>query len=237
MNKRTAQLATLLALAAGLTGFRSEVQTSATSNTPLVRKVETKTRTNMSHCNWYALGWIGAGQTKSLDDIMQQMTAGADGMVDISVESSTTNLAVVAWQCWRVAGTPFSWGAPLYNPPASEAAAVTEGSSEATDAASAPAEAPAVAAPPPPPMAVIVPPPHPKAMPLTERLLKLIGAKRPESDDDYRRLCSEVWTLRQQNKFSDATMLKMARKGASQVAPGSDLLTVLKAGVAASAGN
>ena len=32
-------------------------------------------------------------------------------------------------------------------------------------------------------------------------------------------------------------MLKMARKGASQVAPGSDLLTVLKAGVAASAGN
>ena len=70
-----------------------------------------------------------------------------------------------------------------------------------------------------------------------KRLLKLIGAKRPESDDDFRRLCSEVWTLRQKNKFSDAKMLKMARVGSSKVAPGSDLLTVLKAGVAASSGN
>ncbi len=237
MDKRTVQLAALLTLASGLTGFRSEVQTSATSNTPLVRKVETKTRTNMTHCNWYALGWIGAGQTKSLDDIMQQMTAGSDGMVDISVESSTTNLALVAWQCWRVAGTPFSWGAPLYNPPATQGEAVAEGAPETAEAPSEPAEAPVAAAPPPSPMAVIVPPPPPKAIPLTERLLKLIGAKRPESDDDFRRLCSEVWTLRQQNKFSDAQMATMARKGSGKVAPGSDLLTVLKAGVAASSGN
>jgi len=87
------------------------------------------------------------------------------------------------------------------------------------------------------PLAVILPPPPPKAIPLTERLLKLIGAKRPESEDDFRRLCSEVWTLKEQNKLSESQMVQKARIGSSRVAPGSSLMSVLNAGVAAGAGN
>lgn len=228
MDKRSLRLGALLLLASGLTGFRSESQSAATSNTPLVRKVVPKTRTNMAHCNWYALGWIAAGTPKTLDDMVQQMTAGTDGMIDISVEASTTNFGVVSWHCWRVAGTPFSWGAAFSGVPA-----MPEDEQKEAEPVAAEPEPAAPAA----PLAVILPPPPPKAIPLTERLLKLIGAKRPESEDDFRRLCSEVWTLKEQNKLSESQMVQKARIGSSRVAPGSSLMSVLNAGVAAGAGN
>lgn len=230
MDRKALQLGTLVLLAAGLTGFRIESQSSTTSNTPLVRKVVPKTRTNMVECNFYGLGWIPIGTPKSLDDVAQQMTAGADGLIDVSVESASTNFILVSWQCWRLAGTPFTWGSPLSAP----AAVAEDGASQ--DAPAQAEEAAPTPVVPAGPTVSVVPPAPPKAEPHTKRLLTLIGAKRPESDDDYRRLCSEVWTLRMTNGFSESQMIQVARVGSSKVAPGSDLMTVLKAGVAAGAG-
>jgi hypothetical protein len=233
MGSRALQLTTLALLATGLTGFRIESQSASTSNTPLVRKVDTKTRTNMTHCNWYAAGWIPVGQTKSLDDMIRQISAGSDGLIDITVDSSSTNLGIISWHCWKVAGTPFAWGGALSTPPA----VATEGTpTEGTPTDAAPEAAAAPPAAPAGPVISVVPPPPPKAEPHTKRLLDLLGATRPESDDDYRRLCSEVWTLRMQNKLSESQMIQLTRSGSGLVAPGSDLMSVLRAGLAAPAG-
>lgn len=234
MGSRALQLTTLALLATGLTGFRIESQSASTSNTPLVRKVDPKTRTNMTHCNWYAAGWIKVGQTKSLDDVVRQISAGSDGLIDITIDSRTTNLGLISWHCWKVAGTPFSWGGALSMPP-DPATDGTQAEGAQTDAAPEAEGTQADAAPEAPvgPVISVVPPPPPKAEPHTKRLLDLLGTKRPESDDDYRRLCSEVWTLRMQNKLSESQMIQLTRTGSSLVAPGSDLLSVLRAGLAA----
>jgi hypothetical protein len=236
MDNRALRLGTLFLLASGLTGFRIESQTAAVSNTPLVRSVKPKTPTHMSQCNFYAFGWIPLGEVRSLEDLTQQMTAGTDGLIDVSVESSTTNFLAVSWHCWRLAGTPFSWGGALSAP-----VATAEGgppASGAPDDEAAKTEAAEAVTPGAPVTAAIsvVPPAPPKAEPHTQRLLKLIGTQRPESEDDYRRLCAEVWNLRMQNKLSEDQMVQLARAGSSKVAPGSDLMTVLRAGMAAGAG-
>jgi len=238
-SKNARQLGLLLTLAAGLMGFRNVSMSSSASDTPLVRTVESKTRTNATKCSFYALGWIPTSEPTTLDGFLREMAAGTDGMTDVTVESSSTNLLLVSWQCWRIAGTPFSWGRPLVAPVAAPAA---DGSAPVTpDGATADAE-PAVANPaapeqpaaepaPVPVAAQILPPPPPQAAPLTERLLKQIGVKKPESEDAFRQLCTEVWNLRQQNKLNDRDMVQVTRSGQGKVAPGSDLMTILKAGL------
>jgi len=230
MRSSTQRLVLMASLAWSLVGFRHVEMTSTPSTTPLLRPVDATTPTNFKQCNFFALGWIPVTEKTTLDAIIQQMSAGADGLVNVSVDSATTNFGLISWQCWKVAATPFTWR-PDPPPP------VPEGQAQADE--SAPADAATATTPEAAPVAVstgtivadVSAPPPTKAEPLTARLLSQLGLKRPDENDAYQQLITDVWNLRQQHGLSDRDMVQTARVGAGKVAPGSDLLTVLRAGL------
>ena len=247
MRSSPLRLAGLALLATGLTGFTIPIPLpghqveahTTTSTTPLVRPVQTTTRVNYKKCEWFMLGWIPLTQDVTLAGIVSELSAGSDGMVDVSVESHSYNAILVAAQCWRVAGTPFEWievpVVPIVadgNTPPENTGGPQPDPQEAAVEDQAPPEqtTPVV-------MADLSAPPPPKAEPLTARLLSQLGLAKPTDADAYRALVAEVWNLRQKNKLADRDMVQRARLGASKVAPGSDLMTVLHAGAADPSGD
>ncbi len=242
MTKRALYMATLGGLSFSPPGFSQPIplpfpdqQTEThitSSSTPINRAIVPATRVNYKKCEWFLFGWVPLGEDISMAGIVSQLSAGSDGLVDISVESKNYNAILVAGQCWRVAGTPFAWGKPPVAPVAPVQGDPKVDAKKPPDVQQPPPQEPK----PVPVMVDLSEAPPPKAAVLTDRLLSQLGLKKPADKDVYRKLVSDVWTLKKQKNLSDTQMVQLARKGSSELAPGTELMTVLNAGVAAGSG-
>ena len=205
------------------------------SSTPAEQApIDKMTTVSMNQCNLFVLGWIPVGETK-LDKVIEEMRAGAHGLVDVSVQPTNRNFILLTQVCSKITATPFRW-LPPPPPPAppeteegatdgtapeaggdAEAAPTADGA--APDAAASPEAAAEPAAPPPTIVGIATKAPPKKAEALTKRLYEVIGQEPPSDDDAWSAIVAKVWTVRQQNKKSDGEMVLMARSGSALAGP------------------